>query len=102
MSNAEKIKKLQEEIDSLQAIDNAFNAMPSEQQLAVQLHTLLCHYNHTDGCSWDYENSGGRIDWKGHAHGRYLEKALLVQTFCNKVGIKANDAVELMKLMQVY
>ncbi len=102
MSNAEKIKELQAQIDELQAADNAFNALPKEYQLAITLHKTLCHLNHTDGCSWEYEFSKGQAEWYGHAHSRYLAKAELIQTFCNRVGIKSDDAIELFKLMHSY
>ncbi len=102
MSNADKIKELQAQIDELQAADNAFNALPKEYQLAITLHSTLCHLNHTDGCSWEYEFSKGKVEWHGHAHSRYLDKAHLIQAFCSRVGIKTEDAVELIKLMQGY
>lgn len=48
---------------------------PEIANLADALHSLLCHWNHTDGCSWGYEVHNGVIDWTGYAHRSYLEKA---------------------------
>jgi hypothetical protein len=37
---------------------------------AARAHDLLCPYNHTDGCSWGYENGS----WKSSEHSRWLRK----------------------------
>jgi len=37
---------------------------------AQRAHDLLCPYNHTDGCSWGYENG----HWQGDAHSRWLRR----------------------------
>lgn len=42
--------------------------------LATALHDLLCHWNHTDGCSWHYENGLDKWD-TGYAHKQYLKQA---------------------------
>lgn len=39
-----------------------------EQALAELLHEKLCHQNHTDCCSWEYE------DWSGTTRQRYLTR----------------------------
>lgn len=44
--------------------------LKSEEVLAIKLHEKLCRLNHTDGCSWFYEQT-----WDGGRHQRYLEKA---------------------------
>jgi hypothetical protein len=41
------------------------------QKIAEWLHKEFCCWNHTDGCSWLYEED----DWNGWAHKKYLEKA---------------------------
>lgn len=46
------------------------------QELAGALHALKCHYNHTDGCSWEYEYQGKTPDWTRDAHKSYFIKAL--------------------------
>ena len=46
-----------------------------EEQLAVFLHSKLCHYNHVEECGWSYEIKNGVHNWNGCDHKRYLEKA---------------------------
>lgn len=41
--------------------------------LATRAHDLLCPFNHTDGCSWGYEE-GSTDQWQGSAHNRWLTK----------------------------
>ena len=48
--------------------------MTPEQKVAVKLHDLFCHSNHTDGCGWLYEVRDGIHDWRGD-HESYLQKA---------------------------
>lgn len=50
-------------------------ATPAEI-LAVDLHRHLCHWDHTDGCGWEYEITGaGEHSWGGMSHERWLAKA---------------------------
>ncbi len=46
------------------------------QNLAEELHTMLCHWNHTDGCGWYYEIRKEVTDWTGYAHKDYFAKAV--------------------------
>lgn len=98
MSNAEQIRKLEEQIATLKAADVKFAAMKPEYQLATSLHRLLCHSNHTDGCSWEYEFSNGQIEWDKYAHKKYIEKALVILGFCQQKGIEISDVLELLDL----
>jgi len=43
--------------------------------LAEAMHTSLCRWNHTDGCSWWYENERADKWEKGWAHSKYLKGA---------------------------
>lgn len=43
-------------------------------ELAEKLHSKMCHYNHTDGCSWFYETNPETM-WDAWAHKRFLNKA---------------------------
>ena len=36
--------------------------------LACKLHSVLCTYDHTDGCGWYYEILKGVHNWQGNAH----------------------------------
>lgn len=100
MSNAEQIKKLEEEIAKLKKQDADFAALIPEHQVANTLHKMLCHHNHTDGCSWEYECWEGTdksIDWNGHAHSRYLTKARNVLDFCKWNKVAPEKAIGLLE-----
>lgn len=63
-----KIQKHQQELRELEeSLIKAKQESP-EQQLAKELHGLLCTWNHTDGCGWFYEIKNKEDDWLGHAH----------------------------------
>jgi len=108
MSNKETIARLRAEADALEAADKAFSELPEEHRLAITLHSMLCHHNHVDGCGWEYEylqKPNGWVgpsapDWSGHAHGRYLQKALVVKGYCNQLGIPVDKAVDLLKIIK--
>lgn len=110
MSNKESIAKLRAEADALEAADKAFDELPGEYRLAITLHSHLCNANHTDGCGWEYEylqKPHGWVgpsahDWNGHAHSRYLTKAVQVQKFCGVRGITTDVAIDLVKLIKAY
>lgn len=40
--------------------------------LVIRAHSLLCSWNHCDGCSWGYEMTGDVHNWNGWAHARWL------------------------------
>lgn len=49
--------------------------------LATALHDQFCGFNHTDGCSWEYES------WEqlGHARSRHIDKARSVDSILKEV-----------------
>lgn len=96
--HTDKIAQLRAEADKLEAADKAFRELPDEHKLAITLHKMLCQWNHTDGCSWEYEFSNGQVEWHGHAHNRYLTKALTVKKFCSNHGITTDVAIDLLRL----
>ncbi len=108
MSNKDAIARLRAEADALEASDKAFNELPEDHRLAITLHKMLCHLNHTDGCGWEYEYltrpvgwTGASVpDWNGYAHGRYLAKARHVQACCKRLKISTNDAIEVLTIVQ--
>jgi hypothetical protein len=71
-----------------------------EHRLARELHGLLCHWNHIDGCGWHYEVSGGVDNWSGQAHAAWLQRAQLIQRGCQDKGISTDDAIALYRLMR--
>lgn len=70
MTNADK--KARERRDRFAAIaDNAPDDFDFQEEiLAEELHALLCRYNHTDQCAWDYEPG-----WDQYTHQRYVNLA---------------------------
>lgn len=101
MLNTERIKKLREEADRLEAADNAFNSLSAEYKLAIALHDNLCHWNHADGCSWHYEITGGIHDFCGTAHSDYLQKATTIVEFCKSKDIDEKVMIDLVGLIKI-
>jgi hypothetical protein len=50
---------LKRELEKREENRKKLAAMPVERRLAKTLHSMLCHWNHTDGCSWHYESWDG-------------------------------------------
>lgn len=95
----EKIQELQAEIDKLSAAKSKLEAMPAEHQLAIQLHETLCTWNHTDGCSWQYEFSNGQVEWDGYAHGKYLAKARKLIIFCEEHNVQVDKVISVVDMV---
>jgi hypothetical protein len=96
MTNVARIAQLKAEIEKLESADKAFSEKPLNHQVAIRLHKLLCHHNHTDGCGWEYEGTtNGGEDWKGYAHARYLTKANKLLDFCCFNTIEPEVAINL-------
>ena len=72
---AVEIERREKELEELKKKQAAVKAEPADQQLARYLHDKLCNFNHTDGCSWEYETNNGLDDWRGRVHASYLTKA---------------------------
>lgn len=72
---ADQRKAMQSTSDRLDALlrAEADARLAPLKALAARAHDLLCPYNHTDGCSWGYEE-GATDEWKGSAHHRWLTK----------------------------
>lgn len=74
-----KIQDLQKEIDRLrlekeqEELEAKTKRQIGLRPLAITAHSLLCCYNHTDGCSWGYEE-GENVDWNYGEHARWLDK----------------------------
>jgi hypothetical protein len=81
-------RELQKQLDEAQR-DDTVDRLKLFMSSAVLAHDLFCCYNHTDGCSWLYEQSnGGRHDWgfgaEYSAHQRWL---LDVERVCKDLKI---------------
>ena len=75
------IDAYQKDIDRLVDKRNALAELTCQQQLAVMLHKHNCHWNHTDGCSWEYEGN----DWVQPAHALWLKKANKLYDFMRTI-----------------
>ena len=69
-----KLKEAQEHFNKAKLAVRQFNGLPNEFKLAEAIHAIQCHWNHTDGCSWFYE------DWDSKTGTRadYVKKAVAV------------------------
>lgn len=69
----EKRAELERQLAELDDEEQELASLTPEQRLAEALHSMQCHQNHTDMCSWGYEDWSHTGEYS--AHGRYLEKA---------------------------
>lgn len=65
--------------------------------IAIQLHKLMCHHNHTDQCGWEYDHGKWNAWDICHAHKLYLKKATNVITLAEKLNIKTDDVLLIIK-----
>jgi hypothetical protein len=75
----EELRKLAEDAEKqakelrrrVEAAENAERdaKLNTIKPLVKKAHDILCRWNHTDGCSWGYEND----NWNGWAHARWLK-----------------------------
>ena len=96
----EQIKKRQQEIKDLETQLVEAKLQSPDKQLATELHSMLCQWNHTDGCGWFYEFSNKKDNWSGHAHGEYLKKAQSLIHKCEQEGVTVDQAISLFKLVK--
>jgi len=70
-----RIQEIDKEISNLKAeraeLLKYEKDTPDDIKLAELLHSKQCHWNHTDGCSWYYEN----WDNPDYTKQKYLDKA---------------------------
>jgi hypothetical protein len=92
MSLRSEINAKRAELAELEARLTTYESLPPEYQVAERLHSLLCHWNHTDGCSWEYQT------WQnpGDARMRYVEKAEGVLAFIKTHNIKLETFFDLL------
>jgi hypothetical protein len=96
----QEIAKRKKEIEDFERQVKILKEETPEQNLARELHSMLCTHNHTEGCSWFYETKQGMDDWTGYAHGEYLGKATRLDRWCYKNGVDTADALSLLRLIQ--
>jgi len=97
----ENIKKEREEINKrlqeLNVIEKEIN-IPL-QKLAIELHSIHCRWNHTDGCGWFYEICDGSHTWTSASHlGYYKDAEKLAKTF-EENNINLEGATNVLRIM---
>jgi hypothetical protein len=103
LSNIEK--EIADKKAELEALENKAKYFAEQQKyfpervLAEELHGMLCHWNHTDGCSWHYEIENGVHNWTGNAHSNYLSKAKILSDKCGTLGVGVNKALEIARMV---
>lgn len=85
----DEIREAEDRVESLKLRKARLAMQTPEQRVASMLHSLFCHSNHDDACSWLYEQKNKTDDWNGDTHLRWLEKA---EKFVDVLG--ANKAIE--------
>ena len=95
----EQIKKHKQELADLEKSLVKAKLESPDHQLAKELHSMLCRWNHTDGCSWFYEMKNNKDDWNGSAHGTYLKKAQKLIHKCEQEDISIDSAIAIYKMV---
>jgi len=95
-----EIARRKQELAELEQKLKEAQAEPEDIRLARQLHNLLCHWNHTDGCGWYYEVKNKKEDWTGQAHDRYLGKARMLIHQCKEKAVGTQFAIEIFKMIK--
>lgn len=72
---AKEQERLKQELAELEAEEARLLSLSDDARLAEELHSMQCRWNHTDGCSWFYEVNKSVVNWHGHAHASWLQKA---------------------------
>lgn len=96
----EKIKQHKADLAKLEKDLETAKLESPDHQLAKELHSMLCTWNHTDGCGWYYEMKNKEDDWTGRAHGEYLKRAQKLIHICASEDIKVERAIEMFKLIR--
>ena len=94
-----RIAKINSELRELKETKRQLAKMKDDQRLAIELHGILCHWNHTDGCGWEYEMDEGIHQWERASHAPYLEKARKLIRFALKNKIKIPDLIKVYKML---
>jgi hypothetical protein len=96
----EKIKQHKADMAKLEKELEKAKLESPDQQLAKELHGMLCTWNHTDGCGWFYEIKNKEDDWLGRTHGEYLKKAQKLICQCKDEGIRVETALSMFKTIR--
>ncbi len=94
----QQIADAQQQLNELKARKTELEGMEPAHYLANVLHSRMCHFNHTDQCSWHYEMKNGRHEWDKYAHAEYLKKAQHIISFCDRCDISENEALAIISI----
>ena len=89
-----RIAEINSELLELKEQKRQIAKLKDDQRLAIELHGILCHWNHTDGCGWEYEINDGIHQWDHASHAPYLEKARKLIKFGKKHSMKISDLIK--------
>jgi hypothetical protein len=73
------------------------------REIAGLFHSMMCPYNHTDGCGWGYEEDTGGDRWRLSSHAEWLRKTEVA--FCKKGSNRhmteaKDDAIKFVNLLK--
>lgn len=94
------IKKREQELAEVKEQLKKAKLESPDKQLAKELHSMLCTWNHTDGCGWFYEIRNNEDDWSGSAHGQYLMKARSLIGKCKEHNLTVEQAINIFNLVR--
>jgi len=99
------MSSIQERIDQLNAEKEKLEAELSKLRekttqpmivLADELHGLLCHNNHTDGCGWEYDNTPNHYFRKGSSRRYHYQMAELL---CSRANLTPEEATNFLSAL---
>ena len=96
----EQIKQKEAELAELKLRIEQEQALSDDEKLAIQLHSILCKWNHVDGCSWEYEINKNVHNWNGNAHSEYLRKAAKLRNEMEPLIISTEVALQIFKIVK--
>ena len=87
----QEIREAEQLLESLKKKKEGMVLSGPDCDLAIVIHGITCRWNHTDGCSWEYEINNRVHNWNGYAHAKYLGIARRV--------LKITDAQTAIKIL---
>lgn len=70
------------------------NITEEEKRLAEVLHNIMCHWNHTDGCGWEYDTWDSVLTLNS-ARATYLIRARKVLVEAKSLGVPEEHVISL-------
>lgn len=93
----EKIAATRAELRQLETRKTNRSQLTDAERLAIEIHSLLCHHDHGQDCSWLYEIDSNDIhDWQRPAHRDALAKAMCVLNVTHEA--KAMEIIRALKV----